>query len=77
MSDPKLSFEEAFEALEARVRKLESGEVPLDEALRLFEEGSTLARTCQEHLDSAEQRVSALTRGQAGPETRPLQEPED
>lgn len=77
MAEPKLSFEESLAALEERVRKLESGEVPLDEALKLFEEGSALARSCHEHLDAAEQRVAALTRGTSGIEERPLAEPED
>lgn len=65
-------FEEALEALEARVRKLEAGDVPLDEALALFEEGVNLARTCHEQLDAAEDRVSQLTRGRTGLEVSPL-----
>jgi exodeoxyribonuclease VII small subunit len=72
-----VGFESALAKLEERVRKLEAGEVPLDEALTLFEEGVHLARTCHTHLDEAERRVAALTRGAAGVEERPLQEPED
>jgi len=73
----KAGFEEALTALEDRVRKLESGEIGLDQALALFEEGVTLARTCHEHLEAAERRVAALSRGRAGIEEEPLPEPED
>lgn len=72
-----VGFEEALEQLEARVRRLEAGDVPLDEALALFEEGVALARTCHAHLDAAEQRVASLTMGAAGVEEQPLPEPED
>ena len=70
-------FEEALGALEERVRKLESGDVPLEEALRLFEEGVALARTCHEQLEEAEQRVAALSRGSSGIEESPLPEPDE
>lgn len=72
-----LGFEAALEQLEERVRRLESGDVPLDEALKLFEEGVALARTCHGHLDAAEQRVASLVMGQAGVEEQPLPEPSD
>ena len=71
-----LGFEDALAELEERVRKLEGGEVPLDQALTLFEEGVALARTCHTHLDEAERRVAALTRGSAGVEEQPLEVPE-
>jgi len=67
-----LGFEEALEALEDRVRKLESGEVPLEQALQLFEQGVELARTCHELLEAAEQRVASLTRGPQGIEEQDL-----
>jgi exodeoxyribonuclease VII small subunit len=65
MADP-VGFEEALAQLEQRVRKLEAGDVPLDDALTLFEEGVELARACHERLDEADQRVAALSRGRAG-----------
>ncbi len=71
MSDAP-AFEESLGALEERVRKLEAGEVSLEDALTLFEEGVELARTCHEQLEAAEQRVAALTRGATGIEERPL-----
>lgn len=73
-AETPIGFEDALAALEERVRKLEAGEVPLDEALALFEEGVQLAATCHEHLDSAENRVVALTRGPRGPEERPFED---
>ena len=65
-------FEHSLEELETRVRRLEAGEIPLDEALRLFEEGVGLARTCHEQLDAAEQRVAMLVQGGKGIEERDL-----
>ena len=75
MSNTK-GFEESLSELEQRVRKLEAGEVSLDEALQLFEEGVSLANTCHEQLDAAENRISSLSRGQAGIEENPLSEPQ-
>ena len=66
------SFEAALGELEKRVRVLEAGELPLEEALRLYEQGVELARTCHEHLEAAERRVSQLTRGSSGIEERTL-----
>jgi len=74
MSDQ--SFEAALAQLEQRVRTLESGEVALDDALRLFEEGVALAQTCHEQLEAAEQRVASLSRGPQGLKETPLDEPE-
>lgn len=55
------SFEVVLRELEERVRKLDSGDLPLDDALRFFEEGVGLVRECQELLDSAERRIVELT----------------
>lgn len=68
----ELRFEEALAELEKRVRALESGDVPLDDALKLYEEGVALARTCHEQLEAADNRVAQLTRGQAGIEELPV-----
>ncbi len=62
--DEKLSFEAALEKLQFTVKRLESGELSLEESLKGFEEGVRLTRYCQEHLSSAEQRIEILT--QAG-----------
>ncbi len=56
-----LSFEQALRQLEERVQKLESGDLPLDDALRLFEDGVALVRQCHERLDAADARVIVLS----------------
>jgi exodeoxyribonuclease VII small subunit len=55
-----LTFEETQQELEAIVQRLESGEVPLDEALKLWERGEELYRFCKERLDSAEGKIEDL-----------------
>ena len=65
------SFEQALGELEARVRRLDSGELPLEDALQVFEEGVKLQQECQDLLDTAEQQVVELTRGAGGPEEQP------
>jgi exodeoxyribonuclease VII small subunit len=66
MSEP--TFEEALGQLEAVVARLEGGDLPLEEALRAFEEGIRLARVCAARLEDAEQRVRMLTQAQDGTE---------
>ena len=75
MSESSEPFEAKLATLEATVRRLESGEVSLEEALALFEEGVALARGCHALLDAAEERVAALSRGPSGIIDRPLPEP--
>jgi len=61
MSDiQELSFETAFEELEAIIERLDSGELPLDESVNLYERGRKLATRCQALLDEAELRVQKL-----------------
>jgi len=54
------TFEAAQKELEEIVRRLESGEAPLDEALRLWQRGEELYRFCRERLDSAEGKIEEL-----------------
>jgi len=56
----ELSFEAAFAELEETVRKLEAGDLTLEESLALFERGQTLAAHCQKQLDGAELKVQQL-----------------
>ena len=58
-------FETSLDELEGIVRKLESGDLSLDESLKLFESGVRLARECQERLDQAERRIEVLIRESA------------
>lgn len=56
----ELSFEENLEKLESIVKKLESGEVPLDDAIKEFTEAMNLAKTCDEKLKNAEEAITKL-----------------
>ena len=63
----KVQFEAAMERLAEIVEKLESGEEPLESAMKLFEEGTKLSAQCYETLDKAEQKITVL--GAASKET--------
>ena len=63
---PKERFEDALNKLEKIVTKLEEGDVPLEESLRLFEEGIKLSRFCNQKLDEAEKRVEILLKNKEG-----------
>ncbi|HMS08209.1 MAG TPA: exodeoxyribonuclease VII small subunit [Pyrinomonadaceae bacterium] len=54
------TFEESLDQLEAIVRKLEDGDLPLEESLELFEKGVKLSRECKERLVRAERRIEVL-----------------
>ena len=54
------TFEEAQRELEEIVHRLESGDAPLDEALRLWQRGEELYRLCRERLDAAEGKIEEL-----------------
>jgi exodeoxyribonuclease VII small subunit len=55
-----LTYEQALERLEAIVKRLEAGNLPLDESLRLFEEGDRLGKVCSRRLNEAELRIERL-----------------
>lgn len=61
----KIGFETALEQLQATVKKLESGELSLEQSLKFFEDGVRLTRICQEHLSTAEQKVEILMKANA------------
>lgn len=60
------TFEESLDQLEAIVRKLEDGDLPLEESLELFEKGVKLSRDCKERLASAERRIEVLMKESNG-----------
>jgi len=62
----KQSFEAALKKLEEVVEKLESGEVSLDQSLKLFEQGIGLVRQCSQRLDEVESRVQMLVSDERG-----------
>ncbi len=63
---PKERFEDALNKLEKIVSKLEEGDIPLEESLKLFEEGIRLSRLCNQKLDEAEKKVEILLKGKSG-----------
>ena len=59
-------FETSLKRLEEIVKKLENGELSLDSALQLFEEGIKLSRFCHTKLEEAERRVEILVKSSSG-----------
>ena len=75
MAEKKLSFEQALGRIDEIVKALENGDVPLDESMKLFVEGTALLRRCGGMLDAAEQQVVKLRKGPDGaPEELPFDE---
>ncbi len=64
--EEKMNFEQSLARLDEIVRRMERGDVALDEALSLFEEGTALAKSCNKLLDEAELKVVRLTKGADG-----------
>ena len=65
-----ISFEDALARLDEIVRKLESGDMLLNDSLALYEEGTGLIKTCSKMLDQAEQKVVKLKKG---PDRAPIE----
>ena len=61
-----IKFEDALARLEQIVDTLEAGNLPLEDSLKVFEEGVGLARRCARYLDEAEKRIELLTKDEAG-----------
>lgn len=59
-------FEQALKRLEEVVKELERGELPLEEALELFEEGVRMSRLCTERLTAAKEKLQQLVRSEDG-----------
>lgn len=74
MAEKKLSFEDSLKRLETIVSQLERGDLPLNDSLKLFEEGTKLMTSCHKMLDEAEQKVTVLKKG---PDRKPIEEPLD
>ena len=70
MAKKTASFEESLSRLDEIVRHLEKGDLPLNDSLALFEEGTALLSSCSKMLDAAEQKVVKLRKG-------PDREPEE
>jgi len=71
MDNKHPSFEQNLQRLEQIVRAMERGEVPLDESLKLFQEGTELVRNCTKLLDEAQLQVNLILADNQG---QPVQE---
>jgi exodeoxyribonuclease VII small subunit len=58
----KIKFEEAFNRLEEIARRLESGDISLEESLELYEEGMKLIDLCNQKLEAAEKKITTLSK---------------
>ncbi|HEX7708515.1 MAG TPA: exodeoxyribonuclease VII small subunit [Thermoanaerobaculia bacterium] len=71
-------FEKAFQKLETIVQRLEAEELPLDESLKLFEEGIGLSRFCHQRLEEVEKKIELILADAKGqPVTEAFEEDED
>lgn len=66
------TFEQTLALLEDHVRRLDAGDLPLEQSLLLFEQGVGLIRQCQELLDSAERRIVEISETPDGIAERPF-----
>ena len=71
MNQKSETFESNMQRLELIVRKMEQGDVALEESLELFKEGTELVRKCTEFLDNAQLQVKLVT---SGPDGLPVEE---
>ena len=62
----ELKFEDQLKRLEDIVGKMESGDLTLDESLKLYEEGVKLSQGCTKRLEEAQKRIEVLLRGSTG-----------
>ena len=62
----KTTFEQSMKKLEQIVQELESGDLPLEEAMQKFEEGIKLSRLCSEKLDETEKKITLLLQDKKG-----------
>ena len=62
----KKTFEQAMKQLEQIVQDLESGDMPLEKAIKTFEEGIALSKFCSEKLDETEKRITILMQDDEG-----------
>ncbi len=71
MNQPNKTFEESMSRLEQIVRAMERGDVPLEESLKLFQEGTELVKSCNQLLDNAQLQVKKIM---VSPDGSPVEE---
>ncbi|MFB9325326.1 exodeoxyribonuclease VII small subunit [Paenibacillus aurantiacus] len=72
MEEQQVSFEEAMERLELIVGRLENGDVPLETAIELFQEGMKLSQLCGSKLEEVERKIEVLIEGESGLQKKPF-----
>lgn len=77
MKAKEMNFEESLKRLEEVVELLEKGETPLEESIRLFNEGMKLVQSCSQKLEWAEQQVEMLLEKNGQIEKKPFQPEEE
>jgi exodeoxyribonuclease VII small subunit len=77
MAAKEMKFEAALDRLDEIVKKLEDGEMSLEDSLKLFEEGVRLSRLCDQKLQAAERRIEILLKDQEGGATTLPFEPKE
>lgn len=73
----ELSFEAAMERLDKIVTELESGEIPLEQAIELFQEGMKLSRLCSQKLDQVERKIEMVFEEEGVLQRKDFQPPEE
>ncbi|GMK37958.1 exodeoxyribonuclease 7 small subunit [Paenibacillus sp. CCS19] len=76
-ANDQLSFEEAMEKLETIVMKLENGDVPLETAIELFQEGMRLSQLCGSKLELVERKIELLVETEQGVQRKPFVHPNE
>lgn len=71
MNKPNVTFEQSMQRLEQIVRAMERGDVPLEESLKLFQEGTELVRSCGKLLDEAQLQIKKIM---TAPDGSPVEE---
>ena len=71
MNDKNMTFEQSMQRLEQIVRTMERGDAPLEESLKLFQEGTELVRNCNQLLENAQLQVKKIM---TAPDGSPVEE---
>jgi exodeoxyribonuclease VII small subunit len=74
--NPPPTFEAGLQQLETIVKEMETGELPLERAITLFEQGMKLSDACRKQLEEAETRVEILTRRAGEMQPQPFKSPD-
>lgn len=77
MTEQEIGFEQAMEQLETIVAKLEGGDVPLEQAIELFQEGMRLSKICSQKLENVERRIEMLLEEDGQVVKKPFEQAEE